>query len=76
MGLKSKQVYITDSFIHADIPNDKKFYVVMPRVFEQLSKNGHKKYFKFKKTLYGIRQSPRVFWQYMTKKLEQSGPQQ
>ena len=31
---------------------------------------------KPKKTLYGLRQSPGVFWQYLTKQLEQSGPNQ
>ena len=76
LGLKSKQGDVTAAFLHADIPEDEKVYVNMPRGFEQFSKNGRKKCLKLRKTLYGLRQSPRAFWQYMTKKLEQSGLKQ
>ena len=31
---------------------------------------------KLKKTLYGLRQSPRAFWKYITEKLERCGLQQ
>jgi len=76
LGLKSKQGDVTAVFLHAEIPEGEKVYVDMPCGFDQLSKNGRKKCLKLKRTLYGLRQSPRAFWQYMTKKLEQSGLKQ
>ena len=72
LGFKPKQCDTNAAFIHADIHEDEKLYDKMPRGFEQLSKNEHKKCLKLKKILYGLCQSPREFWKYMTKKLEQS----
>ena len=69
MGLKSNQGEVTAVFIYADIPENEKVYVEMPRVFEQFSNNGRKKCLKLKKTLYGLHQSPRTFWQYLMNKL-------
>ena len=73
MVLKSKQGNVTDAFLHAEIPENKKVYVEIPRGFEQFSKNVRKKCLKLKNTIYGNRQSPRDIWQYLTKKLEQIG---
>ena len=61
LGLKSKQGDFTAAFIHEDIPKYEKVYIEIPRGFEQSSKNGHKKNFKLKNTLYGICQSTRAF---------------
>ena len=36
-------------------------------------KNGRNKVLKLKKMLYGLRQTPRVFWKYMTSKMELCG---
>ena len=36
-------------------------------------KNGKKKVLWLKKTVYGLRQSPRAFWKYMTSKMELCG---
>ena len=36
-------------------------------------KNGRNKVLKLKKTLYGLRQSPRAFWKYMASKMEICG---
>ena len=36
-------------------------------------KNGRNKVLKLKKMLYGLRQSPRAFWKYMTSKMELCG---
>ncbi|KAL7465925.1 hypothetical protein ACHAXS_006230 [Conticribra weissflogii] len=65
LGLKSKQGDVTAAFLHADIPEDgEKVYVKMPLGFE---KSG--KVLRLKKTLYGLRQSPRAFWKYMVEKM-------
>ena len=45
----------------------------MPQGFKQRGKNGKYKVLKLKKTLYGLRQSPREFWKYITKKLAAFG---
>ncbi len=42
----------------------------MPKGFEQYAKNSRKKVLKLKKTLYGLRQSPRAFWKYLTEKMK------
>ena len=72
MGLMSKQGKFIAAFIHADIPENEKVYVKIPRGFEQCSKNGRTKCLNLKKTLYGVRQSPHAFWQYLRKTLEKS----
>ena len=76
LGLKSKQGDVTAAFLHADIPEGKNVFVDMPRGFEQYTKSGRKKCLKLKKTLYGLRQSPRAFWKYLTEKLELTGLKQ
>jgi hypothetical protein len=47
----------------------------MPRGFRQKGKNGKHKVLKLNKTLYGLRQSPRLFWKYMVHKMEMCGTQ-
>jgi hypothetical protein len=42
----------------------------MPLGFSQHSKDGTRKVLKLKKTLYGLCQSPRAFWKYITEKLK------
>ena len=71
LKLKSKQGDITAAFLHADIPENENVYVEMPKGFEQKGK-----VLKLRKTLYGLRQSPRAFWQYLTEKLEANGMKQ
>ena len=51
-------------------------YVDMPLGFAQYSKDGTKKCLKLKKTLYGLWQSSRAFWKYITQKLETCGLEQ
>ena len=60
--LNSKQGEFTAEFIHANIPEDEKLYIKIPRGFEKFSKNGRKKCLELKKTLYGLCQSPRALW--------------
>ena len=45
----------------------------IPRGFKQRVNNGKNKLLKLKKTLYGLRQIPRVLWEYLTAKLEACG---
>ena len=73
LGLKSKQGDVTADFLHADLGEDKKVFVDMPRGFEAKVKNDRNKVLKLKKMIYGLRQSPRVFWKYMTSKMELCG---
>ncbi len=44
--------------------------------FNTKSKNGKRQVLKLNKTLYGLRQSPRAFWKYITEKLESCGLKQ
>ena len=68
LGLKSKQGDITAAFVHADIEEGENIYVEMPHGFRKQGK-----VLKLKKTLYGLHQSPRAFWLYLTKKMNSCG---
>ncbi len=76
LGLKSKQGDITYAFLHADLAPDETVYVAMRLGFNTKSKNGKHQVLKMNKTLYGLRQSTRAFWKYITKKLESCGLKQ
>jgi hypothetical protein len=71
LKLKSKQGDITAAFVHANVEEGENIYVEMPRGFKQKGK-----VLKLKKTLYGLRQSPRAFWLYLTEKMEACGMEQ
>ena len=70
LGLKSKQGDVTAAFLQANLCEDDKVFVDMPRGLEVRGNNGRNKVLKLKKTLYGLRHSPRAFWKYMTSKTE------
>ena len=57
LNLKSKQGDVTAAFLHADLDEKEKVYVRMPQGFRK-----DEKVLKLKKTLYGLKQSPRTFW--------------
>ncbi len=61
LDLTSKQGDVTAAFLHSKLGEDEKVYVEMPLGFRQ-----KRKVLKLKKTLYGLRQSPRAFWKYLT----------
>ena len=61
LGIKSKQGYVTAAFLHADIGEDEKVFVDMPRGFEVKGKNYSNKVLKLKTTIYVLRQIPRAF---------------
>ena len=71
--LKSKQGYMTASFIHANLGQEEKFFLDMPRGFEVKGKDDRNKVLKLKETLYGLRQIPRAFWKYMTSNMDLCG---
>ena len=73
LGLKSKQADVTAAFLHATLEEDEKVYVEMPLGFKQRGSNGKYKVLRLKKTLYGLHQSPRAFWKYLTEKLGNYG---
>jgi hypothetical protein len=68
LDLKSKQRDVTAAFLHGELGENEKVYVEMPL---SIKKPG--KVFKLKKTLYGLQQSPRAFWKYLTKAMEAVG---
>ncbi len=76
LGLKSMQGDVTCAFLHADLKENETVYVDMPMGFTQYGKNGKRMCLKLNKTLYGLHQSPRVFWKYITVKLEVCGLEQ
>jgi hypothetical protein len=73
LGLKSKQGDVTCAFLHADLATDETVYVDMLLGFNTKSKNGQRQVLKLNKTLYGLCQSPRAFWKYITKNLDSCG---
>ena len=74
--MKSKQGDVTCAFLHADLEPGETVYVDIPLGFNSKSKYGKRQVLKLNKTLYGLRQSPRAFWKYITEKLEKCGLQQ
>jgi hypothetical protein len=71
LDLKSKQADVTAAFLHASLDEDEKIYVRMPMGFRKKGK-----VLSLKRTLYGLRQSPRAFWRYMVDKMEKCGVSQ
>ena len=70
LGLVSKQGDVECAFLHAHLEPEEKVYIDMPLGFKQYGKGGRAKVLKLKRTLYGLKQSPRAFWKYMVEKLE------
>jgi hypothetical protein len=73
LNLKSKQGDVLCAFLHGELEPGENVYVEMPLGFFQYAKDGTRKVLKLNKTLYGLRQSPRAFWKYITEKLETCG---
>ncbi len=76
LGLCSKQGDITCVFLHASLGEDEAVYIEMLQGFKQYNKNGKPKVLKLNQTLYGLCQSPRAFWLYLTENLERCGLKQ
>lgn len=69
LDLKSYSADVSCAFLHSDI--DDEVYVEMPRGFRKPGK-----VLKLRKSLYGLRQAPRLFWEYLTRSMESSGLKQ
>ena len=76
LGLTSKQGDVTCAFLHAHLDEGEDVYIEMPQGFKKYGKNGRSKVLKLKRSLYGLRQSPRAFWKYMVEKLTDCGLKQ
>jgi hypothetical protein len=70
LGLVSIQCDITAAFIHERVPEHENIYVHQPRGFYSSNKN---QVLKLKRTLYGLKQLPRYFFQYFTDRLIKQG---
>ena len=66
LGLENQQIDYTAAFVQAPIDTD--VYVEMPRLFSTPGK-----VWKLKKSIYGLKQSPRNYFLYMKAKLEKLG---
>ena len=66
LDLQSKQGDVTAAFLHAKLNDGETIFVEMPTGFRK-----HNKVLKLKRTLYGLRQSPREFWKYLTDAMKQ-----
>jgi hypothetical protein len=68
-GWKSVQCDITAAFIHALLKPGEEIYVHQPRGFKL--KDNH--VLKLRRSLYGLRQAPRYFFEYFTERLVRQG---
>ncbi len=66
LQLKSFSADVSCAFLHSDI--DSEVYVEMPRGFKKPGK-----VLKLLKSLYGLRQAPRLFWKYLTESMTSCG---
>ena len=66
LGLENKQIDYTAAFVQAPIDTD--VYVEMPRLFSTKGK-----VWKLRKSIYGLKQSPRNYFLHMKSKLEELG---
>jgi hypothetical protein len=71
LDLKSKQGDVTAAFLHAQLDEGEEVYVEMPRGFKQEGM-----VLKLRRSLYGLRQSPRLFWKYVVDKMDVCGMKQ
>jgi hypothetical protein len=67
--LVSAQADITAAFVHAELKPGENIYVRQPAGF----KRGEGLVLKLKRSVYGLRQAPRYFFQYLTKHMEAIG---
>jgi hypothetical protein len=66
LNLISVQCDITGAFIHGHIPTTETIYVHQPHGFHRGNGN---EVLRLKRTLYGLKQSPRYFFQYIMERL-------
>ena len=78
LNLKSAQCDITAAFLHAKLPEDEHIYVHQARGFRVNPLNNSNLspsdfVYKLRRSQYGLRQSPRYFFEYLSERLEQHG---
>ena len=69
LRLVSKQGDVTCAFLCTHLNENEKVSVDIPLGFKKYDSSGKEKVLPLKRTLYGLRQSPRAFWKYVTDKL-------
>jgi hypothetical protein len=72
LGLESAQADITGAFVHADLEPGEKIYVHQPQGFRR----GKNLVLSPNKSVYGLRQAPRYFFQHLKERLEKCGLKQ
>ncbi|KAL7554550.1 hypothetical protein ACHAWF_018065, partial [Thalassiosira exigua] len=63
--LKSKQGDVTATFLHAELNKVKRVYIEMPQEFRKKGK-----VLSLNRTIYGLKQLARAFWQFVVQKME------
>jgi len=72
LRLKTAQADITAAFVHAELPPEEQVFIHQPRGFKVHCEEGEL-VLRLKRSLYGLKQSPRHFYQYLSSNLEDLG---
>jgi len=64
------------AFLHSKLGPDEELYLEMPQGFKQYDKNGRPRVLKLKRHIYGLRESPKRFYEYMVEKMAECGMRQ
>ena len=76
LGLKSKQGDIKAAFLHSKLDPDEEIYLEMPQGFKQYGKNGRPKVLRLNRRIYGLKDAPKAFFEYLKGKMEECGMRQ
>eukprot|EP00956_Cyclotella_meneghiniana_P013817 scaffold20267_cov42-Cyclotella_meneghiniana.AAC.1 len=72
LRLKTAQADITAAFVHAELPPEEQVFIHQPHGFKVHCDEGEL-VLRLKRLLYGLKQSPRHFYQYLSSNLEGLG---
>lgn len=72
LRLKTAQADITAAFVHAELPPEEQVFIHQPRGFKVHCDEGEL-VLRLKRSLYGLKQSPCHFYQYLSSNLEDLG---
>ena len=70
LNLQTVQADITAAFVHAQLPPTEEVYIHQPRGFISPGTTTKSHVLKLKRALYGLKQSPRHFFKYLSSHLE------
>jgi hypothetical protein len=76
LDLKTTQADITAAFVHAHLNQKDEVYINQPRGFWAPGTTNRSHVLKLKRALYGLKQSPRCFFQHLSKHLVMRGLKQ